>query len=194
MFGVAFSDKESNLWGIVFPPAAGLEDAVLRSLLRCVACGRLEVSYLNEFESDLFLNHHSVARLCGQCGGWTTWTRPYGTIPSASDACVSGGSAQLEAQDAELQNLNNRSDQRLRTETVGCIRNLSFGSEIVVVSSLAREGVNFFSSNQYPEGASLEMAVPYTSKAPNVFSLARIVGARRDKDGGLTEYRAAYLV
>lgn len=54
VFGVAFSDKGSNLWGIVFPPAAGLEDAVLRSLLRCVACGRLEVSYLNEFESDLF--------------------------------------------------------------------------------------------------------------------------------------------
>lgn len=72
VFGVALSDKESNLWDIVFPPAAGLEDAVLRSLLRCVACGRLEVSYLNEFESGFFLNHHSVARLCGHCGGWTT--------------------------------------------------------------------------------------------------------------------------
>lgn len=194
VFGVAFCDDESNLWDIAFPPAAGLEEAVLRSLLRCVACGRLEVSYLNEFESDLFLNHHSVARLCGQCGGWTTWARPYRTIPSASDASVSGGAAQLDAQDAEPQNLNNRPDQRLRTETVGCIRNLSLGNEVVLVSSLAREGVNFFSSNQYPEGASIEMAIPYTSKAPNVFSLVRIVGARREKDSSLTEYRAAYLV
>lgn len=194
VFGVAFRDTESHPWDIVFPPAVGREDAVLRSLMRCVACGRLEVCYLNEFESDLFLNHHSVARLCGECGGWTPWTRPYATIPSASDASVCGGLTQLDAQEAGLQNLNNRSDQRLRTETVGCIRNLSLGDEIVLVSRLAREGVNFFSSNQYPEGASIEMAIPYTSRAPNVFSLVRIVLARRDKDGTLTEYRAAYLL
>jgi hypothetical protein len=194
VYGVAFSDTESHLWDIVFPPAAGLEDAVLRSLLRCIACGRLEVSYLNGFESELFLNHHSVARLCGECGGWTTWTRPSGTIRSASDASVCRGLAQLDTQEAGLQNLNNRSAQRLRTETVGCIRNRSLGNEIVLVSGVTREGVNFFSSNQYPEGASIEMAIPYTSRAPNVFSLVRIVGARTDKNGSLTEYRAAYLV
>jgi len=194
VFGVVLSDNESNPWDIVFPPAARLEDAVLRSLLRCVACGRVEVSYLNEFESDLFLNHHSVARLCAQCGGWTTWTRPYGSIPLGSDASVSADSAQLDARDSELQNLDNRSPQRLRRETVGCIRNLSLGNEVVLVSRLAREGVYFFSSNRYPEGASIEMAIPYTSKAPNIFALVRIVGARREKEGSLTEYRAAYLV
>jgi hypothetical protein len=108
-------------------------------------------------------------------------------MPSGSDASVSG-------EDAELESLPNRPDQRFRTETVGCIRNLSFGNEVVLVSRLAREGVNFFSSNRYPEGASMEMAIPYTSKAPNVFSLVRIFGARREKKGSLTEYRAAYLV
>jgi len=148
VFGVALNDDQINLWDIVFPPAAGLEDAVVRSLLRCVACGRLEVSYLNEFESDLFLNHHNVPRLCGQCGGWTTWTRPYGNIRLGSDASVSGDSAQGEAQDPELENLKNRSEQRLRTETVGCIRNVSHGNEVVLVSSLAREGVNFFTSSR----------------------------------------------
>lgn len=39
----------------------------------------------------------------------------------------------------------------------------------------------------------METAIPYTSKAPHVFSLVRIVGARREKKGSLTEYRAAYL-
>jgi len=171
VFGVALSDTESNLWDIVFPPSAALADAVLRTLLRCVACGRLEVSYLNEFESDLFLNHPSVARLCGKCGGWTTWTRPYGTIPAASEASARGGLAQLDAQDAGLQNLNNRSDQRLRTETVGCIRNLSFGNEIVLVSGLAREGVNFFSANQYPEEPALKWPSPTHREHPMFFLL-----------------------
>src|SRR5215472_3676598 len=126
--------------------------------------------------------------------GWTTWTRPYGNISLGSDASVAGEAAQWETEDPELLNLKNRSEQGLRTETVGCIRNLSQGNEVVLVSSLAREGVNFFSPNQYPEGASIEMAIPYTSKAPNIFSRVRIVRARREKQGGLTEYRAAYLV
>ena len=39
----------------------------------------------------------------------------------------------------------------------------------------------------------METAIPYTSKAPHVVSLVRIVAARREKKGSLTEYRAAYL-
>lgn len=185
-FGIALADSKVNLWDINFPTHAALDSAVLRALLRCVACGRLEVSYLNECESDLFLNHHSVARLCGQCGGWTTWTRPYGSMPSVSDV-------HFNAQDSEPAMANRRSHERLHVETVGCIRNLSLGNEVVLVSNLARGGLNFFSPNEYPEGANIEMAIPYTSKSPNIFSLVRIVGARKEK-AGLTEYRAAYLV
>lgn len=187
VFGIALTESKANLWDIVFPTIADLDQAVLRALLRCVACGRLEVAYLNEFESDLFLNHHSVARLCGQCGGWTTWIRPYGYVPvSPEDAEESG------VLDSGKQ--NHRSDERLRAETVGCIRNPALGNDVVLVSDLRRGGVSFFSPNQYAEGASIEMAVPYTSKAPNVFSLVRIVGARKGKERNLTEYRATYLV
>jgi len=186
VFGVVLSDNQINLWDIVFPPAAALEHAVLRSLLRCVACGRLEVSYLNEFESDLFLNHHSVPRLCGQCGGWTTWTRPYGCVPvpEGTDTGVP-----LDIQDSESLNRNRRS----HFETVGCIRNPASGNEVVLVSDLSPGGLSFVSANQYPAGTHIEMAVPYTSKAPNIYSLVRIVDARKGKESNLTEYRAAYL-
>lgn len=187
VFGIALTEGAVNLWDIAFPATADLDKAVLRALLRCVACGRLEVAYLNEFESDLFLNHHSVARLCGQCDGWTTWIRPYGHVPASPEAAEESGVLDLRIQ-------NDRSRERLRTETVGCIRNLALGNDVVFVSDLRRGGVSFFSPNQYAEGATIEMAVPYTSKAPNVFSLVRIVGARKGKDRNLTEYRATYLV
>jgi len=186
IFGIALEDSKVNLWDIVFPTTAELEKAVLRALLRCVACGRLEVAYLNEFESDLFLNHHSVARLCGQCGGWTTWIRPYGQVPVNPD-----GAAESAVPDSATQ--SNRSHERLRTETVGCIRNSALANDVVLVSDLGRGGLSFFSTNVYPEGACLEMAIPYSSKAPNVFSLVRIVDARKGKESNLTEYRAAYL-
>ena len=187
VFGIALKDSNSDFWDIVFPATADLDKAVLRALLRCVACGRLEVSYLNEFESDLFLNHHSVPRLCGQCGGWTTWIRPYGQIPANHDAAEEPGVP-------DATNHNHRSHERLRTETVGCIRNAALGNDVVLVSDLAKGGLSFFSTNLYPEGSSIEMAIPYTSKAPNIFSLARIVGARKGKERNLTEYRATYLL
>ena len=186
VFGIALKDNKVDFWDIFFPTTADLDKAVLRALLRCVACGRLEVSYLNEFESDLFLNHHSVPRLCGQCGGWTTWIRPYGQVPATPD-----GPADSVVPDPAAQ--NHRSHERLRTETVGCIRNPAFGNDVVLVSDLGRGGLSFFSANLYPEGSSIEMAIPYTSKAPNIFSLVRIVGARKGKDRNLTEYRAAYV-
>lgn len=189
VFGIVLTENKVNLWDIFFPAAADLDKAVLRAFLRCVACGRLEVSYLNEFESDLFLNHHSVPRLCGQCGGWTTWIRPYAQSPAGADGAEESG-----VLDARKQNHHHRSHERLRTETVGCIRNSGLGNEVVVVSDLGRGGLCFSSSNQYPEGTTIEMAIPYTSRAPNIFSLVRIVGARQPKDGNLTEYRAIYLV
>lgn len=189
VYGIVLDDNKSNLWDIVFPAGADLEKAVLRALLRCVACGRLEVCYLNEFESDLFLNHHSVARLCTQCNGWTTWTRPYGIVGPDS-----GGAEKPEVPDPGPRNATPRSRERLHSETVGCIRHPAFGNEVVLVSALASDGLSFLSVNQYPEGAYVEMAIPYTSKAPNIFSLVRIVGARKPKDGNLTEYRATYFV
>ena len=190
VFGVVLTDtdKETNLWDIVFPTAAEPEKVVLRALLRCVACGRLEVSYLNEFESALFLSHHSVARLCAQCGSWTTWNRPYGIIPSGADETAPGNSRDSVAPDQK-----HRSHERLRLETVGCIRNPALGNEVVLVSNLTCGGLSFFSTNEHPQGSCLEIAIPYTSKAPNIYSPVRIVGARKAKDGNLTEYRAVYL-
>ena len=186
VFGIVLADTKVNLWDIVFPPPAGLAKAVLRALLRCIACGRLEVSYLNEFESELFLNHNSVARPCAQCDGWTTWIRPYGDFPAGPDEPVESNARDSRTPD-------HRAHERLRAETVGCVRH-PLGNEVVLVANLARGGLSFFSANQYPEGTQIEMAIPYTSKAPNIYSLVRIVGARKGKDASLTEYRAAYLV
>ena len=81
LYGIALVDPTVNLWDISFPAVCEADKAVLRALLSCIACEQMEVSYLNEFEADLFLYHRSVARICGRCGGWTTWTLPHAQIP-----------------------------------------------------------------------------------------------------------------
>jgi len=39
-------------------------------------------------------------------------------------------------------------------------------NEVVVVRELARGGLSFYSATKYPEGSRVEIAVPYSSKAP----------------------------
>ena len=195
LFGVALLNPAANLWDIAFPAVADLEKAVLRALLRCIACARLEVSYLNEFEADLFLHHHCVSRICGDCGGWTIWTRPYGrtspelNVPDEQDS-LHPRSRHLLA----LGTRNQRSHDRVPVEAVGCVRHATLGSEVVLIRDLARGGLSFYSASNYPEGSRVEMAVPYTSRAPNIYAPARIVSSRKGTDKRLIEYGVAYLL
>jgi hypothetical protein len=193
VFGVALLDPAANLWDIAFPAAPDAE-VVLRALLRCIACRRLEVTYLSEFEAGLFLRHHCISRTCASCGGWTTWTRPFGHtsadphIPVELDNGIQG-SQQLLARGKQ----NQRSHDRIQVEAVGCVRHSTLGNEVVLVRDLARGGLSFYSANHYPEGSRMEMAVPYASRAPNIYSPAKIVSSRKGAEKGLIEYGVAYL-
>jgi hypothetical protein len=184
VFGLTILDLAvANPWGIVFPAVADMDNAVLRALLRCVSCERTEVTYLNEFETDLLLCHHYISRPCEQCGGWTTWNRPHDHPPAGPITAAAPGTQ------------NRRSHGRIHVEAVGCVRHPALGSEVVVVRELARGGLSFFSATKYPDGSRIEIAVPYSSKAPNIYSPARIVGSRNGagKESLGYEYGVAYL-
>jgi hypothetical protein len=90
---------------------------------------------------------------------------------------------------------NRRSHGRIQVEAVGCVRHPVRGNEVVVVRELARGGLSFYSATKYPEGSRVEIAVPYSSKAPNIYSPARIVSSRNGTGEGLLEfeYGAVYL-
>src|ERR1700675_803298 len=183
-FGLTILDPAvANPWGIVFPAVTDLDKAVLRALLRCVSCERTEVTYLNEFEADLLLYHHYISRSCEQCGGWTTWNRPHDHPPAGPIAVATPGTQ------------NRRSHGRIHVEAVGCVRHPALGNEVVVVRELARGGLSFFSATKDPEGSRIEIAVPYSARAPNIYSPARIVGSRNGAGKGLLEYEygVAYL-
>lgn len=184
VFGLAVLEPGvASPWGIVFPDVPDMGNAVLRALLRCVACERTEVTYLDEFDADLLLCHHYISRPCKQCAAWTTWNRPH-DHPSPGPVAAAAPGTQ-----------NRRSHGRIHVEAVGCVRHPTFGNEVVVVRELARGGLSFFSTTKYPEGSRVEIAVPYSSKAPNIYSPARIVGSRNGRGEGSLgyEYGVAYL-
>ena len=195
LYGIALVDPSVNLWGISFPAICEVDKAVLRTLLRCIACGQLEVSYLNEFEADLFLYHRSIARICGRCGGWTTWTPPHGQISVEPRSPVETDSQrQRSCYVLAPGTRDQRSHDRIRVDAIGSVRHPTFGTEVVLVGNLARGGLSFYSTSTYPEGSSVEMAVPYTSKTPNIYVPARIVSSRKEADRGLIEYGVSYTL
>ena len=194
LFGLVLLDPELDLWDIAFPSVVDAGKAVLRALLRCIACGRLAVSYLSEFEADLFLHHHCVSRICRHCGGWTTWTRPYShtSEPGIPDEQDSLHPAPRHVLAPGTQ--NQRAHDRVQVEAVGCVRHPVLGNEVVLVRDLARGGLSFYSASNYPEGSHVEIAVPYTSKAPNIYAPARIVSSRKGAGKGLIAYGVTYLL
>jgi len=195
MFGVALLGPAVDRWDITCPDVAGLEKAVLRVLLGCIACGRLEVTYLSEFEADLFVHHHCISRTCALCGGWTTWTRPYSHTSAEPLVTVEPDSQHQRSRPlSAARTQNQRSHDRIQVEAVGCVRHATLGNEVVLVKDLARGGLSFHSASNYPEGSRVEMAVPYASKAPNIYSPAKIVSSRKRAEKGLIEYGVAYLL
>jgi len=186
-YGIALVDPNVNLWGISFPAVCEGDKAVLRVLLKCVACGQLEVSYLNEFEAGLFLYHRSIARICGRCGGWTTWTPPRSPVEADSQR-------QRSRYVLASGTRNQRLHDRIPVDAIGSVRHPTLGTEVVLVGNLARGGLSFYSTSSYPEGSRVEIAVPYTSKTPNIYVPARVVSSRKGLDNGLIEYGVSYML
>jgi hypothetical protein len=89
---------------------------------------------------------------------------------------------------------NQRLHDRVPVEAVGCVRHATLGHEVVLIRDLARGGLSFYSTSNYPEGSRVEMAVPYTSRAPNIYAAARIVSSRKGADRRLIEYGVAYVL
>jgi hypothetical protein len=195
VYGIKLLEPAVTLWGITFPPFVESQKAVVRVLLRCITCRQLEVAYLNDFDTKGFVAHCSLARFCFKCSNWTTWNRPYGemltapSFPLRPESQGQNSGAVLEPDDHDK-----RSHERIRLDAIGCIRHPPLGDEIVLVVDLAPGGVRFCSANKYAEGAHVELATPYSSKAPNIFAPARIVSYKKCPENTHTEYGLAYTV
>lgn len=185
VYGVVFSDANVNLWNIKFPPLAESEKAVARLLLECRACQAREVAYLSELEAEVFDANGFVSRSCKQCNAWTSWQQGF------HDASPDFSPSTRRAPTTHTK--QNRKDLRVQLKKLSaCIRQPGFGEEVVRVEDVSRGGLRFLSRNTYYEGSSIEVAIPYTAGAANIFVVARIVRAQESPEKGLREYGVAY--
>jgi hypothetical protein len=183
-YGVAFIDPEAKVWGIEFPPLAEGAEAVGRVILECGGCHVRELTYLDESELEVLENNNSLALYCKRCTDFSVFKRATGT-PGAGEAMPT------VAAPAQTQDL--RRERRRDVRVVTCVRSVDFGEDIVRSRNASRGGLCFESARHYSRDTKVEVAIPYTPGAGNIFMVGRIVRIQHVPGAEITLYGVAYV-
>ena len=177
LYGIEVLNPGENFWGIRFPKQKELEEGTVRVLLKCSACQTCEEAALNEVDLSVFQITHRLTRKCQACSANTMWE----TVPHETEA---DGTKNGKKPDK-------RKYARISMKTAACIGPPGPRADVVDVVNVSRGGVCFHSSRTYGVDTWVQVAVPYTPGAANIFVAGRIVRSRK-LDGTLTEYGVEY--
>jgi hypothetical protein len=192
LYGIEILDDKNDLWGIEFPEISDSGAAVARMLLECSYCRSREVVHLNELELRAFETNRGIARHCKTCGVPSIWTQaPHEDedklTPRRRRASDPAGAIPASGEQRDRQRL------RLKTRLTACIRQPGEDDELAVCEDISPVGMCFRSKRRYAADTPIDVAVPYSPDAANIFLPARVVYSEEMPKAGLfrhgTEYR-----
>jgi hypothetical protein len=176
VYGIAFVEPDTDLWGIEFPALNGTESGLARMLLACGTCQAQEVAHLNEIEMEVFEANRSLQRFCRPCSTITSWKHGGTDKPGAVQKMehASAKPAEQSSQPAT----NRRKHGRIRTSVLGCVRSAG-AEELVTCEDISRGGVSFRTTKLYAKHAQVQVAVPCAKGTANIFVPARVAHVRQ---------------
>lgn len=187
-YGVEILDPEVDLWEMVFPPLSEADKAAARLLLECARCHARELTYLNEFDLEVFQANGTLSRMCKRCTDMSIWKQ-----------CMAGSTLDLPPppvptpSDAPVRTQNERKEGRVALKMEACIRHPQQGEEIVKTLNVSRSGFCFKSAKTYEPGIVVQVAVPYTRGVGNIFTAAKIEHAEPLANEAIVIYGASYV-
>jgi PilZ domain len=194
LYGIELPDASVDLWGVEFPAIAESSEAVARMLLECSYCRSREVVHLNELELRAFEANRGIARHCKTCGVPSIWTQaPHEDEDKLSPRKRRGAAADAPGAIPASGEQRGRERLRLKTRLTACIRQSGADDELAVCEDISPIGMCFRSKRRYASDATIDVAVPYSPDAANIFLPARVVYSEEMPKAGLfrhgTEYR-----
>jgi hypothetical protein len=189
LYNVELMSGDEEFWHIEFPTVADSVQAVACMLLECCFCRRREVVYVSDRDMLCFNTQKGIARRCRACEAPTIWvqTLDEDSPPSAS---VAPGFHRI-GQPAQIH--DRQATPRFRTRLTACVRAAGCELELAVCENMSRGGLCFRTRRRYAENDILEVAVPYTKGAANIFVPARVIYVQEVPSAGLHRHGAAYL-
>jgi hypothetical protein len=198
LYGIEILDKDVDLWGVEFPPIAESAETVARMLLECSYCRAREVVYLNNMELRGFETNRGIARHCKKCAVPSIWTQaPHESEEKLTARAARGRRASQSQETAPAEGeQRERKRMRLKTRLTACIRLPGADDELAVCEDISPIGMCFRSKRRYDADTAIDVAVPYSPEAANIFLPARIVYSEEMPKAGLyrhgTEYRKGF--
>lgn len=192
LYGIEMPDASMDLWGIEFPETAESTEAVARMLLECSYCRSREVAHLNEMELRGFETNRGIARHCKTCGVPSIWTQaPHEEEEKLTPRKRRGSDPQSSVPESGEQ--RDRQRLRLKTRLTACIRQSGADDELAVCEDISPIGMCFRSKRRYAADATIDVAVPYSPDAANIFLPARVVYSEEMPKAGLFRHGTEYL-
>jgi PilZ domain len=190
VYGVALNTL-ADFWPIRFPPMEEANQALVRVLLECRTCMKREVVCLNEVELEVFEVNCSLPRRCERCNSKTIWAQ----APEDPSTPLRDRPLVNEARPSSTNKFGaeRRRHRRITTTLPACIRQPGAEEDLVRTVDVSRGGLRFVSSRTYHPDSWVEVAVPYTRGAANIFIGGRIVrGSDLPGGQGLRQYGVEY--
>jgi hypothetical protein len=183
LFGIEIVRAGASFWGIHFPEQQELEQGAGRTLLKCTSCLNTEEVAMNEVQLSVFQITHHITRRCSVCFSDTLWEAVPDTPDPRSLPTEPGAPGSRP---------NRRKHARVSMKTSACVGSPGSREDVVEVINVSRGGICFRSSRIYNEDSWVQVAVPYTKGAANIFVAGRIVRCRVI-NGTLSEYGVEYV-
>lgn len=173
IFSVTFLKNEVGFWDIYFPPIDANPEVAGRALLNCKTCGTRKIVHLSPVDLKAFGDNRQVSMPCDKCKKSTIWVAAQGDTAKHLD--LMPANADRLAPTPSSRGENRRRHRRVAAEVAVCIRESGLDDDMAVTSDISRSGLCFISSRRHQAGAYIQVAVPYSPTAANIFVEARVM-------------------
>ena len=173
IFSVAFRKPALGFWDVYFPPLPSDRNTAGRALLGCQVCGTRKIVHLGPGELEVYNATRQLSLSCDKCRKSTIWLESQQATTTRPEMRTANA-ARLAVGPPQLAN-NKRKHRRVAAEIPACIRQAGSDDDVAATVDISHGGMLLTSRRQYQSGSYIQVAVPYSPTAVNVFVDARVV-------------------
>lgn len=191
VFSVAFRKPAVGFWDVYFPSLPPDQGTAGRALLECKVCATRRVVHLDSLELEVYSANRQLSLRCDKCGKSTIWSESQQETARQIELAPANPTRLAGAPSPPAN--NQRKHRRVAAEIPACVRQAGSDDEVATTIDISRGGLRFTSRRHYATGSYIQVAVPYSSRALNVFVNARTAHSCKTPNREIYQFGIMYL-
>ncbi len=192
ILSVVFRKPMVGFWDVFFPELPPDNDIAGRALLSCKVCGTRKIVHLDSVELAVYNANRQLSLSCDKCGRPTLWLELQQEATKRPELGPANPARLVAAAPPPLAKPQRRG-RRVAAEIPVCIRQAGSDDDVATTEDISHGGLRFTSRRPYRTGSYIQVAVPYSPTAVNVFVDARVVHSSKGPSPELYRQGIMYL-